>query len=47
MRLQFSGKLTTHAAKVPACILSASQCAVPELMHPTRLAQALRKQVVA
>ena len=40
-------KLKTRAAKIPACILSASQCSVPELMHLTSQVQALRKKLVA
>ena len=40
-------KLKTRAAKIPACILSASQCSVPELMHLTGQVQALRKKLVA
>ena len=40
-------KLKTRAAKIPACILSASQCSVPELVHLTSQVQALRKKLVA
>ena len=40
-------KLKTRAAKIPACILSASQCSLPELMNLTSQVQALRKQLVA
>ena len=40
-------KLKTRAAKIPACILSASQCSVPELMHLTSQVQALRRKLVA
>lgn len=40
-------KLKTRAAKIPSCILSASQCSVPELMALTSQVQALRKKLVA
>ena len=40
-------KLKTRAAKIPDCILSASQCSVPELMALTSQVQALRKKLVA
>ena len=40
-------KLKTRAAKIPGCILSASQCSVPELMNLTSQVQALRKNLVA
>jgi len=40
-------KLKTRAAKIPGCILSASQCSVPELMALTSQVQALRKKLVA
>ena len=40
-------RLKTRAAKIPACILSASQCSVPELTNLTKQVQALRKQLVA
>ena len=40
-------KLKTRAAKIPGCILSASQCSVPELMSLTSQVQALRKKLVA
>ena len=39
-------KLKTRAAKIPGCILSASQCSVPELMNLTSQVQALREQLV-
>jgi MarR family transcriptional regulator, organic hydroperoxide resistance regulator len=35
------------AAKIPGCILSASQCSIPELMDLTSQVQALRKKLVA
>ncbi len=38
-------KLKTRAAKIPGCILSASQCAVPELMALTIQLQALRQRL--
>ena len=40
-------KLKTRAAKIPSCIVSASQCSVPELMNLTSQVQALRKQLIA
>ena len=40
-------KLKTRAAKVPGCILSASQCSVPELTALTSQIQTLRKKLVA
>ena len=40
-------KLKTRAAKIPGCILSASQCSVPELMNLTSQVQALRKKLIA
>ena len=40
-------KLKTRAAKIPACILSASQCSVPELMALTTQVQALRRKLAA
>jgi len=40
-------KLKTRATKIPGCILSASQCSVPELMALTSQVQALRKKLVA
>lgn len=40
-------KLKSRAAKVPGCILSASQCAVPELMALTSQVQALRQRLAA
>jgi len=40
-------KLKTQAAKIPGCILSASQCSIPELVALTQQVQALRQRLVA
>lgn len=40
-------KLKTQAAKIPGCILSASQCSIPELVALTQQVQALRERLVA
>ena len=40
-------KLKTRAAKIPGCILSASQCSIPELVVLTQQVQALRQRLVA
>ncbi|ABE42582.1 MarR family winged helix-turn-helix transcriptional regulator [Polaromonas sp. JS666] len=40
-------KLKAQAAKIPGCILSASQCSIPELMALTQQMQALRQRLVA
>lgn len=40
-------KLKARAAKIPGCILSASQCPIPELMALTQQVQALRRRLVA
>ncbi|MBC7608996.1 MAG: MarR family transcriptional regulator [Polaromonas sp.] len=40
-------KLKARAAKIPGCILSATQCSIPELMALTQQVQALRRQLVA
>ena len=40
-------RLKVRAAKVPGCILSASQCALPELMALTAQVQALRQRLTA
>ena len=40
-------KLKTRAAKIPGCILSASQCSIPELVALTQQVQALRERLVA
>ena len=39
--------LKSQAAAIPACILSASQCSIPELMALTQQMQALRAKLVA
>ena len=38
-------KLKTRAAKIPGCILSASQCALPELAALTNQVQGLRQRL--
>ncbi len=40
-------KLKAKAAKIPGCILRASQCSVPELIALTSQVQALRQRLVA
>lgn len=40
-------KLKARAARIPGCILSASQCSIPELIALTQQVQALRQQLVA
>lgn len=40
-------KLKVKAARVPGCILAASQCSIPELMSLTQQMQALRQRLVA
>jgi len=40
-------KLKNRAAKIPGCILEASQCSIPELTALTRKMQALRQRLVA
>lgn len=40
-------KLKTRAAKVPGCILAATQCPVSEVVELTRQVQALRERLVA
>ena len=40
-------QLKTRAAKIPSCILSASQCSLPELVALTQQVQALREHLVA
>lgn len=40
-------RLKTRAAKVPACILEASQCSIPELVQLTRQVQGLRARLAA
>ena len=39
--------LKTKAALIPSCILSASQCSLPELIKLTQQVQALRQRLVA
>ncbi|MBX3589191.1 MAG: MarR family winged helix-turn-helix transcriptional regulator [Ramlibacter sp.] len=40
-------KLKGRAAKIPGCILSASQCSIPELISLTQQVQALRQRLTA
>ena len=40
-------KLKSRAARIPGCILSATQCAIPELVALTQQVQALRQRLVA
>lgn len=40
-------KLKTRAARVPGCILAATQCSVSEVVELTRQVQALRERLVA
>jgi DNA-binding MarR family transcriptional regulator len=40
-------KLKGRAARIPGCILSASQCSIPELVSLTQQVQALRQRLVA
>jgi len=40
-------KLKSRAARIPGCILSASQCSIPELVSLTQQVQALRQRLVA
>ena len=40
-------KLKSRAARIPGCILSAAQCAIPELVALTQQVQALRQRLVA
>ena len=40
-------RLKTRAAKIPGCILSASQCSLSELVSLTRQVQALRERLAA
>ena len=40
-------KLKTQAAAIPGCILSATQCALPEIMALTQQVQALRDRLIA
>ncbi|MDI1235974.1 MAG: MarR family transcriptional regulator [Polaromonas sp.] len=40
-------KLKSRAAGIPGCILSATQCSIPELVALTQQVQALRQRLVA
>jgi DNA-binding MarR family transcriptional regulator len=40
-------KLKALAAKIPGCILTASQCSIPELITLTQQVQALRERLLA
>ena len=40
-------KLKARAAKVPACVLAASQCSVPELLQLTEQIRTLRERLAA
>ena len=40
-------KLKSRAARIPGCILSATQCSIPELVTLTQQVQALRQRLVA
>ena len=40
-------KLKTKAAKIPGCILTASQCSIPELISLTQQIQTLRERLTA
>jgi DNA-binding MarR family transcriptional regulator len=40
-------KLRTRAAKVPGCVLAASQCSVPELLQLTEQVRLLRERLAA
>ena len=40
-------RLKTRAAKVPACVLAASQCSIPELLQLTSQVRALRERLAA
>jgi DNA-binding MarR family transcriptional regulator len=39
-------KLKTKAAKIPGCVLTATQCSLPEVVSLTRQVQALRQRLV-
>ena len=48
IRLTAAGRrLKTRAAQVPACVLAASQCSVPELLQLTAQVRALRERLAA
>jgi hypothetical protein len=40
-------KLKAKAQKIPGCILSASQCSIPELVQLTRQVRSLRERLAA
>jgi DNA-binding MarR family transcriptional regulator len=40
-------RLKARAAKVPACVLAASQCSIPELLQLTAQVRALRERLAA
>jgi DNA-binding MarR family transcriptional regulator len=40
-------KLKTRAAKVPGCVLAATQCSVPELLQLTQQVRMLRERLAA
>ncbi|RYX96439.1 MAG: MarR family transcriptional regulator [Comamonadaceae bacterium] len=40
-------KLKSKAAKIPGCVLTATQCSVPEIVSLTQQVQALRKRLTA
>lgn len=40
-------KLKAKAAKIPGCILSATQCSIPELVSLTQQVQSFRKRLTA
>jgi MarR family transcriptional regulator, organic hydroperoxide resistance regulator len=40
-------RLKARAAKVPGCVLSATQCAIPEIIALTRQIRALRERLAA
>lgn len=48
IRLTTSGrKLKSRAARIPACVLQATQCDLPEVLDLTRQVQALRNRLTA
>ena len=40
-------KLKARAAKVPSCVLAASQCSIPELLQLTGQIRMLRERLAA
>ena len=40
-------KLKARAARIPGCVLSATQCSIPELISLTQQVQALRQRLTA